>query len=449
MDFKLGEQQAEALELVKNFISNSSQPVFVIKGSAGTGKSLLINYILKYLKDIYNNNDICLCAPTHKAALVIQRYTNRNAITLHSLLAMSPKVDILELDFKELEFNSGEKQCFPDNGVVICDEASMIQNDLYDFLLETCQTYNTKLICCMDVCQLQPVKQSTKTKIDLIKNSYTLTKIYRQKHESALSDILIDLRNKPYSTFESVHGDLGSIICTSDIKEFLTPAIKIYKEAVKSKDILQTKITAWTNARAENYNRFFHNYIFQKNVEYNQYEFITCSANFTRNKTEYWNSMDYIIVEEPKQIDIEIPEYGTVPGFELALYDDLTKKTNYIEVISKVFDDWNYLAACIEELRTSAILCKNNRYKGKLWGKYYTTLNSFTSPKDLFYEDRLINKKSFTYGYASTTHRLQGSSLETIFVDMKDIFKQKNQEELRQLQYVALSRTRKDAYVFI
>lgn len=41
----------------------------------------------------------------------------------------------------------------------------------------------------------------------------------------------------------------------------------------------------------------------------------------------------------------------------------------------------------------------------------------------------------------------QGSTIDNVFVDMKDIKKCTNAEQLRQLQYVSISRSRKNAYV--
>ena len=66
---------------------------------------------------------------------------------------------------------------------------------------------------------------------------------------------------------------------------------------------------------------------------------------------------------------------------------------------------------------------------------------------DLYYDNRLIRKKSFDYGYACSAHKSQGSSFGEVFVDMRNINLCKDKDERRQLQYVALSRTRKDAYV--
>ena len=110
---KLGTEQEEALELIKKFL-NSTSDSFSIVGAAGTGKTHLTKAIIKYLESKYIH--YCLCAPTHKAALVIEQFTNKKAKTLHSLLAMSPKLDILKLNFRELQFNSGESKEIQNNG---------------------------------------------------------------------------------------------------------------------------------------------------------------------------------------------------------------------------------------------------------------------------------------------------------------------------------------------
>jgi hypothetical protein len=42
---------------------------------------------------------------------------------------------------------------------------------------------------------------------------------------------------------------------------------------------------------------------------------------------------------------------------------------------------------------------------------------------------------------------MQGSSITNVYIDMKDILKCRDEEELRQLQYVALSRTKNNIYI--
>ena len=74
-------------------------------------------------------------------------------------------------------------------------------------------------------------------------------------------------------------------------------------------------------------------------------------------------------------------------------------------------------------------------------------MGSFASPIDLYYDNRLIKKKSFGYGYAMTIHRSQGSSINNVFIDMKDVSVCRDKEELRQLQYVGVSRTKTNCHI--
>lgn len=142
---KLGEEQQYALNLIIEFFTKSKNIAFSLVGSAGVGKSFLTKYIIDWIED--HGYNYTLCAPTHKAALVMQQYTERSANTLHRLLALSPNIAILDLDFRQLEFiTSKVTDNIPYNGIVICDEASMINDDLFDLLLEKVSDRNSKIL---------------------------------------------------------------------------------------------------------------------------------------------------------------------------------------------------------------------------------------------------------------------------------------------------------------
>ena len=144
-DFELGEEQLQALSLIKDFIKNSKDTAFSLCGSAGTGKTTLEKEILEFLHEEWI--DYCLCAPTHKAALVMRQTTREDAITLHKLLALSPNIEILDLDFRELQFYTSKAvNSITYESIVICDEASMINDDLFDLLIKKCQDKKAKII---------------------------------------------------------------------------------------------------------------------------------------------------------------------------------------------------------------------------------------------------------------------------------------------------------------
>ena len=61
--------------------------------------------------------------------------TGESVITIHQLLSLKPTIDVLDLDLNDLRFTSSTlSDSVPANGVLIIDECSMINVELYDFI---------------------------------------------------------------------------------------------------------------------------------------------------------------------------------------------------------------------------------------------------------------------------------------------------------------------------
>lgn len=441
----LSDEQLEAIQKIKEFLS-SDETAFSLVGSAGTGKTLIMNKLVNDLKGVIT---VQLCAPTHKAKLVLQRSTGRECTTLHSLLALTPNLDIFELDFNELIFRSNsENVTIPRNGLVICDEASMINDDLFKTLIKRCSERYTKILFVSDEKQLRPVKSERESLVYTVKHQFRLTKIFRQSDKNALLPILEILRNKSIDLFMDAVGEEGSLICEYNLKEFLIKYLKSIKIALENKDILETKLATYTNKRVDLYNSLIKKALFPNGQEYNKTEFLTCCDNIEfAGIYQFWNSMDYIIATDPIRTTKTLKYFGDVEGWEFELYDPLDDFNKRIFILSKDNDDnlFNALAYKLDQLRCNAIKERNYQRKAAKWGMYYDLNKSFTTPIDLYVDGRLVKKKSFTEGYACTTHRLQGSTFNNIFIDMQNINSCKDDKVKQQLQYVALSRTRTDA----
>lgn len=446
---QLGEEQLQALQSMKTFIESSPETAFTLVGSAGTGKTTIMKELIKWLK---YKIDYCLCAPTHKAKLVIEKLTGESeAVTLHKLLSLSPNIEIFNLDFKDLKFRMGKASGnIPYEGVVICDEASMVNDELYKLLVDQCKIFNSKIIFVCDKAQLRPVKSRDISLVFKLKDKFELTKVYRQDKESALMPIFQELREHTIDRFETKNGEKGSLFVFNDATEFLKKSIPYFRKAISSGDILYTKLLAYTNNRVDRFNTVMKQVLFNDDKEYHRFEFLTAHDNLEFNNFKFFNSMDYIITDEPYKTDIFIPDFMTLPGYRLNLYDSVYKDNGSVSILSKDIDS-NYmqaLAEYIENIRLEAISNKRNRnISSKLWAKYYKVMKSFASPIDLYFDNRLIRKKSFDAGYACTAHRSQGSTFNSVFVDIKNINLCQDEEERRQLQYVALSRTQTDAFI--
>lgn len=448
----LGEEQLQAIELVKKFLS-SSDLFFSLSGYAGTGKSTIIKYLVEYFED--SKVSCLLCAPTHKAKGVLKYFTEREAVTVHQLLALSPILEIFNLDYSELLFHSNSSKkpnMFPYKGVVVCDEASMINDHLFQLLCEKAELFECKIIFVGDVAQLRPVKSKYNSKVFDTESNFILTKIYRQSDGVAYGEVLEELRTNIISRFFTAEGENGSLYCYNNALQLFKDAVPIFKKAIEEQNIFEAKMLAYTNNRVSALNNKMREILFPGEEQYYKNEILTCYENITYGFGEFWNSMDYVIISEPKKHDLSIPHFAKLPAFKLNLYDYSNDSESEITILDKNIPKtfWDSLANKMEGMRLEALEAKIRRdwNASKMWVKYFEMVNSFASPINLYYDNRIIKKKSFDYGYAMTVHKSQGSSINNVFVDMKDISKCREEEELRQLQYVALSRSRKNIYIY-
>lgn len=454
LEFKLGEEQKSILLQVFNFLKKDGYDTAVIKGSAGTGKTTICKLIIEYLK--YNNINYILTAPTNKSKLVLQSYTKSEVMTLHKLLTLKPHIDILDLDLKDLKFimDDSKKQILPYKGVLIVDECSMVNEALYNFIISQAILSKCKVIFQGDHKQLAPVKEKNISKTFYVNNIFELTKIYRQDENNPVLDTILELRNNPIYEFKNVISDKGSLILYNDWQSFINDNVNKFKNS----DI---KLIAYTNRRIEAFNKIIREKIFNNPKEY---EINDILVGYDGSK-DITNSEEYIV----KRVN----ETQLVIGTELVKAYNLTLEYRYSDesnnftfnlsnitsilssfevcILSKDNDEQKFIniAKHIEESRLKAINAKNKTLANKAWRYFFYVNELFLTPIDLIYNNRVIRKKSIDYGYCITAHKSQSSTYNEILVDMQNIRICYNPEELRQLQYVSLSRTKTNIYMLI
>ena len=206
--FSPTEDQIAAIgELSKFLISNNDIGLFILKGYAGTGKTTLMKTLVDNVKFLKYN--ICLLAPTGRAAKVLSNYSKKKSFTIHKKIYFS-SVDKFGKFETKLKINKIKNTLF------IVDEASMISDsstssDLFKSksLLTDIFKYvdfktNSKLIFLGDTAQLPPVKQTVSPALnsDLIKEFYgfksmefTLSNVVRQSESSGILINATTIRN--------------------------------------------------------------------------------------------------------------------------------------------------------------------------------------------------------------------------------------------------------------
>lgn len=453
LNFKLGEEQRDVLLRVFTILLNPEFATCVISGRAGVGKTTVIELLIHFIEDTLKKN-YRLVAPTHKAKRILQEKTQRTGETIHQLLALKANVDILEFDLNDLQFSASGRNDVPDNGIIIVDECSMINDKLYQCLYESCAERNCKIVWVGDEKQLYSVKQKHVSKPFDLDNKFTLTKVYRQDDASPILDILEILRSKPLYDFKEVLSDKGSLLIYRSWQDLLDKNIHLFEKAINEKDPTQIKLLAYTNKRIEAFNQVIRKKLFGDCAEYVIGDFLmgydsTCYKANSRVEYCIDNANDYRILEVEKGTK-ELGEY-ILPGYYLTVYDYDRDMTFTLFMLSRNVSEslLANIAHTIEYLRLKAVNCNNYSLKKKCWIDYFNFSQSFCTPFDLYCENKLVKKKTFDYGYCLSIHKSQASSIDNILLDMSNCYICQDPIELRQLQYVGMSRSRKDIHMLL
>ena len=170
LSITLAEKQIEAVR------RSAENKVMVITGGPGTGKTTIINAILKIFAA--KKTKILLAAPTGRAAKRMSETTNYEARTIHRLL---------EFNFKKGGFQKNEETPL-DCRLLIVDEVSMIDTLLMNSLLKAIPPAAT-FIMVGDVNQLPSVGAGNVLR-DIIDSGIApvvhLNEIFRQARESSI-----------------------------------------------------------------------------------------------------------------------------------------------------------------------------------------------------------------------------------------------------------------------
>lgn len=153
----------------------------VISGYAGSGKSTLVRFIIDAL-DVEEDR-VCYCAFTGKAAEVLRKKGNKNVSTLHRLLyehIPRPAGGFFRRPKPRISYD-----------IIVVDEVSMAPQSLIELLF----SHRVYVVCLGDPFQLPPIDKDENNHL-LDHPHVFLDEIVRQAQESEIIRLTMQIRNQ-------------------------------------------------------------------------------------------------------------------------------------------------------------------------------------------------------------------------------------------------------------
>lgn len=466
LPFSLNDQQKSALYELEKFIEDGGTEI-TLSGYAGTGKSTIIGIFSKWLNNRIGRGNIVYTAPTHRANVITkQNNPNANVYTLSALFGFTPDTDIAmeqgSLDLRELEFRAKNQMKYEPGQLIIIDEASMVQDGLYEYIQEIVAKHNGSVIYVGDSAQLRPVKSDHISKVFTSDGvpQITLTKVERTGDNPILKEATRLRRGEGLSYQTDINDKGQGVLYTSDD----TIIDKNLKQIVTSEefnaDPLHFRVLTATNAAASTYNSKIRSLRYGKFAKpFVKGDIIMGYSNKLRKPDGSYrliNSGDYIVQSvkdtnikfktdkgdiEFKAFNLSIrPTGGTImDDFQLTVIDKNEPDSKLFEVVEYKDRLWK--------------MAKEAKQNGQI-SKYrdlvqmaYNVDNELNITKNL--EDnqgRLKIRKAIDYGYAQTVWKSQGSTYSKVLILSNEIDTfgyGKDVMQLRnELRYVAVSRAK-------
>ena len=422
----LAKDQEQAVKEIKSWWG-SSKAYHILQGSAGVGKSYVVENILENLigaKPV-------LLAPTHKALrqLKLKTHGDYKFATVASSLGIRP-ID----EGRGLKFEQTKLPSFWDNhNLCIIDEAGMLD----DYHIDLFKSLHLKILYVGHKSQLPPIKVNRSITDKCI--SPVFSKGYFE------SNLWIPKRNtgalwKFNEILEQrIYDDSIAIPNTYDI------GAKEFKDYLGSKETLISinsgviKVALWTREGVSKYNKIFKDSIFGKTSS--PTGFFKDELVVIKNSIVSFNGMEFfndkmILKHANEGIDIYTDTDGRIID---SLLVDVKLNKNLIVKCKKLTIDTS-----IEGLITVYMLEHKEDYK-RISDYYEHLAWSYSSKqaKDKAYRERSLLLKCFAQVqsfYAATSHSLQGSSIKDVVTILSDINKNSNRIERAKCTYVACSR---------
>jgi exodeoxyribonuclease-5 len=447
------DQQYDGINLIRKWLKSDNK-FFTLAGYAGTGKSTCIKKIL----DEYSGT-IAVSAPTHKAKKVIFRMTEQDALTLQAICGLRPDCELSDFDPNRPQFSAIAIPKIGNYDLLIIDEASMINKDLFELIKSLSQKCRTKILFMGDPAQVPPIGE--KESVIFFDNSietHWLTKIERQSDSNPLCLIYDTLRNNlnrsdgGFNRITDINDNGEGVLFTKSKKRFRELLLTEFSSNEFKKDTNHVKLIAWRNDTVMYSNKLIRDSLFGADADIVEVNDLLMGYRSISNATQQFNiienSADYRVVTKS---DIDQSTLG-INGY----YVKLRENTGYgkfsfqdVFIIDTSDNSNMHLYAEYHDFY------RDMAYKNtKLWKKYYEfrrknmilrNITEFRNGSNRGAGDIIC--KDLDYGLSITGHKAQGSTYNKVFILEDDIYTNWLVKERNQILYTSMTRPSKSAII--
>ena len=398
MTIQLTQDQQDAYAAIITLVTTPQQTL-VITGAAGCGKTTLMNTFMEEWPQLvalsggaFNDVDVVLTATTNKAADALANATKRETTTIHSLLGLR----VVSSSYGRTKLVDTGK-LIEDGLVVVIDEASFIDQELLAHIehkLRKC-----KVIFLGDPHQLKPVGSSTTPVFNRGYPTVSLNQIVRQADDSPIQTLSRGLRSLVEGHPMPNAGVDGTNIIHMPQQDF---------EAAFVQDVLNNPVNsvralAWTNKKAIHYNHL---------------------VSIARNGSADIHLGDVVNVNKQHRVsrNFRFPTDSTFQVMGLGPW-----REDSFGLVSREVETSFGVSVCQAQNIEDVQLAARNFYDREMHSQGDFVLEHYADLRLMF---------------ASTVNKAQGSTYDTVYLDLNDIGKCQDRDQVNRMLYVGVSRAK-------
>ncbi|MDX2213198.1 MAG: AAA family ATPase [Oculatellaceae cyanobacterium bins.114] len=418
----LSRQQRKVLRQLEKF-TRGQEKLYLLTGYAGTGKTTLLQALIKRMRDRGDHRKVVFTAFSNKATKVLERMSNQwnleiDCMTCCKLLGLRPDIDTTTGKQVFRADRTGENH-FDRYRLVIVDEASMINAEMWDLLVAAVSTLTqqTQLLFVGDIAQLPPVNEPESHVFTQIHHRSDLTEVMR--YGGAIALLAESIRNNlttqqlpPFAT--DTNGDRTEGTFCVPTSEWERLLIKAFQSESYKNDPDYVRALAYTNNRVNALNQRIRTAIYGAR-----------SPRFVPGERLVANTpyliQDSVLLQTSSECEVVDIHPGQQGSWSVWFLHVLTDEGKYRDI------------TVLHEVSQSQFQRLLEAYASeKRWQEFWELKNLFAD---------------LNYAYCLTIHKSQGSTFQNVFVDVSNALINRNVRERNQLLYVAVTRAAKRLFI--